>query len=290
MGPKVNTRELVQNLAKEGYSVPQITAALQINRTYGYSLLKQRSPQKRTRKDESQIRQRIQELCGEFPTNGYRRIRVWLKKKHQQIVNHKRVYRIMKEMGLLVQTSCKIAKRKKNRGRIPVSHSNQHFQTDMTKIWCGSDGWGYLFAVIDAYDKEIVGYSFSRFCRTEELLKAVNQALNYRFPQGVKGQDLTIRSDNGCQMTSRRYVKALKDAGIKQERTGYNNPDADAYIERWFRTLKEETVWLQEYSSFLEAKKDLEHFIHFYNEERPHSALQYMSPKEFRQFITSNVA
>lgn len=91
-------------------------------------------------------------------------------------------------------------------------------------------------------------------------------------------------------MTSRRYVKALKDAGIKQERTGYNNPDADAYIERWFRTLKEETVWLQEYSSFLEAKKDLEHFIDFYNEKRPHSALQYMSPKEFRQFITSNVA
>ncbi|WP_370589263.1 DDE-type integrase/transposase/recombinase, partial [Thermoactinomyces sp. CICC 10521] len=115
------------------------------------------------------------------------------------------------------------ASRKKQSGRIPVTGSNQHFQVDMTKIWCGRDGWGYLFAVIDAYDKEIVGYSFSRFCRTDELLSAVNQALENRFPHGVKGRGLTIRSDNGCQMTSRRYVKALQDAGIKQERTGYNN-------------------------------------------------------------------
>lgn len=150
----------------------------------------------------------------------------------------------MKELGLLVETKQYTAKRKKQSGKIPVKQSNEHFQTDMTKIWCGKDGWGYLFAVIAAYDKEIVGYKFSRFCRTDELLSAVNDSINYRFPQGVKDQGLAIRSDNGCQMTSRRYVKALKDAGIKQEGTGYNNPDGDAYIERFFRTLKEETVWV----------------------------------------------
>ncbi|WP_370589786.1 IS3 family transposase [Thermoactinomyces sp. CICC 10523] len=268
----------------EGDSVPQITAALRINRTYGYALLKEYEPKKRERSDEA-LRQKIQELCGEFPTNGYRRIRVWLYKRYQLRVNHKRVYRIMKELGLLTRSKGGTAKRKKQSGRIPVTGSNQHFQVDMTKIWCGRDGWGYLFAVIDAYDKEIVGYSFSRFCRTDELLSAVNQALEKRFPQGVKGRGLMIRSDNGCQMTSCRYVKALQDAGIKQERTGYNNPDADAYIERWFRTLKEETVWLQEYSSFLEAKKDIDHYIQFYNSERPHSALGYLSPKEFRQLF-----
>ncbi|WP_236018429.1 DDE-type integrase/transposase/recombinase, partial [Alicyclobacillus suci] len=66
---------------------------------------------------------------------------------------------------------------------------------DMTKIWCGKDGWGYLFAVIDAYDREIVGYSFSRYCRTEELLQAVDNAFNYRFPSGVRGANLTLRTD-----------------------------------------------------------------------------------------------
>ncbi|WP_370589280.1 IS3 family transposase [Thermoactinomyces sp. CICC 10521] len=54
--------------------------------------------------------------------------------------------------------------------------------------------------------------------------------------------------------------------------------------------MKEETVWLQEYSSFLEAKKDIDRYIRFYNAERPHSALGYLSPKEFRQRFTSNAA
>lgn len=146
----------------------------------------------------------------------------------------------------------------------------------MTKVWCGKDGWGYLFAVTDAFDKEIVGYKFSHFYRTDELLFAVNQAIRTRFPNGVKGQGLTIRSDNECQMTSRCYMKALKDT--------------DAYIERFFRTLKEETVWLQEYLSFSRAQKDICKYIHFYNTDRPHSAIGYLSPKEFREALSLQVA
>ncbi|UFJ40085.1 IS3 family transposase [Brevibacillus humidisoli] len=281
---------MVQALHREGHPIPRIASALQLNRTYCYALLKPLRTQKRQRPDEAEIKAEIRQLCTEHPTNGYRRIRVWMKKKYQRVINHKRVYRIMKELNLLVATKAYAARRKKEKGKIPVERSNQHFQTDMTKVWCGKDGWGYLFAVIDAYDREIVGYSFSRFCRTDELLQAVNMAIDYRFPTGVKGQGLRIRSDNGCQMTSKRYVQALKDAGIKQERTGYNNPDADAYIERWFRTLKEETVWVQEYLSFSEAKQDIEEYIRFYNEERPHSALRYQSPTEFRKSQMAHAA
>lgn len=215
---------------------------ISIVRPFACPLTRTRSPcvtsKKRVRQDEEEVKRRIRELCGQHPTNGYRRITVWIRKTIKRAINRKRVYRLMKEMELLVRTQCHNAKRKKEKGKIPVERSNQHFQVDMTKIWCGQDGWGYLFAVIDAYDREIVGYKFSRFCRTDELLAAVEMALETRFPDGVKGKGLTIRSDNGCQMTSRRYQKALKDAGIKQERTGYNNPDADAYIERWFRTLR----------------------------------------------------
>lgn len=290
LGLKGNKRQLVQHLVKEGYSISQIVKALPISRRHAYDLLNKKSVQPRRLNDESALQEKIQKLCGEFPTYGYRRIRVLLRIRYGLIVNHKRVYRIMKENGWLVHKPSFEAQRKKQKGKIPVTRSNRHFQTDMTKIWCGKDGWGYLFAVIDAYDKEIVGYSFSRFCRTEELLSAVNQALAYRFPAGAKDQGLTIRSDNGCQMTSRRYVKALQSAGIKQERTGYNNPDANAYIERWFRTLKEERVWQREYESFLDALADIQDFIKFYNEERPHSSLNYLTPRQFRRILTKNVA
>ncbi|WP_029420180.1 integrase core domain-containing protein [Alicyclobacillus macrosporangiidus] len=83
-------------------------------------------------------------------------------------------------------------------------------------------------------------------------------------------------------MTSRRFIQAMKD--INRERTGYNNSDADGYIERFFQSLKEEEVWLQEYSSFAEAKAAIESYIHFYNTEQPHSALGYRSPAEFRKW------
>jgi len=79
----------------------------------------------------------------------------------------------------------------------------------MTKIWCGCDGCGYLFAMIDSYDKNGL-FLLTVLPDTDELLSAVNQTLEKHFPQGVKGRGLTIRSNNGCQMTSRRYVKALQ--------------------------------------------------------------------------------
>ncbi len=208
------------------------------------------------------LKQRIRHLCERFPRYGYRRIKVMLRRQYSMQVNHKRVHRLMREMGLLVKSPQREASRKKRSGKIPVSQSNEHSQCDMTKIWCGKDGWGYLFAVIDAYDREIVGYSFSRYCRTEELLQAVDNAFNYRFPSGVRGANLTLR---------------------KHERTGYNNPDADGYIERFFRSLKEEEVWMQEYDNFAEAKSAIKTYIEFYNKERPHSALGYRTPQEFRK-------
>ncbi|WP_341770558.1 IS3 family transposase [Alicyclobacillus sacchari] len=286
MGPEVNSRSLVCRLAKGGFPVPVIGKALGLNRTYCYSLLKPPVPKpKRPPVDKNAVvKQWIRKLCEEFPTYGYRRIQVMLRRRCNLRVNHKRVYRLMKEMGFLVKTSKRGASRAKRRGKIPVTRSNEHFQCDMTKVWCGKDGWGYLFAVIDAYDREIVGYSFSRFCRTEDLLNAVDMALNYRFPSGVQGAGLTLRTDNGCQMTSRRFIQAMRACQINHERTGYNNPDDDGYIERFFRSLKEEEVWLQEYSSFAEAKAAIESYIHFYNTDRPHSALGYRSPLEFRNW------
>jgi hypothetical protein len=68
-------------------------------------------------------------------------------------------------------------------------------------------------------------------------------------------------------MTSAVMSKRCKTPGSSMNVRGYNNPNTETYIERWFRTLKEETVWLQEYSSFLESKKDIDHYIRFYNAE-----------------------
>ncbi|MDN5347887.1 MAG: putative transposase [Clostridia bacterium] len=73
----------------------------------------------------------------------------------------------------------------------------------------------------------------------------------------------------GCQMTGTRFLEAFRRCGIAHERTGFSNPDANRYIERWFRTLKEETVW----PKTLRRSNGILQTIRFYNTERPHSAL-----------------
>ncbi len=73
----------------------------------------------------------------------------------------------------------------------------------------------------------------------------------------MKGKALVLRTDNGCQFTSRRFVLALKSQDITHSRTGYNNPEGNAMVERFYRTLKEEEVWLKEYQDIREATLQL---------------------------------
>lgn len=289
MGPEVSTRQLVRYLVKEGYKTACIASALEMSRTYCYELLKETQPAQPANKDED-LKSKIKALCLEFSTYGYRLISAWLRHRFHLKVNRKKVCRLMKEMNLLVKRPSKHAKRTRKHGKITVTKSNEHFQADMTKVWCGRDGWGYLFAFIDAFDKEIVGYHFSKTCNTDDMLAALNMALNYRFPFGVRGHGLIVRTDNGCQMTSRRFIKSLLTCEITHQRTGYNNPDANAFIERWFKTLKQDEVWLKEYSDFNDARANIEAFIKFYNEERLHSAIKYMTPKAFYETFAQKAA
>jgi putative transposase len=276
----MSTRERLRTLRGQGFPVPVIAAAVGVSRSRAYAVLREKPPAPQADPDAI-TKSRLRELAGEFPTYGYRRLTVWLNRRFGQQVNRKRVLRLCRELGILVTVRQRRAKRREVRGRIEVSASDEHWQADMTKVWCGSDGWGYLFGVIDAYDRELIGYRFSLTCRTDDLLSALDDALLYRFAQGPS-PGLALRTDNGPQMTSRRFRGALAACDITHERTGYNNPDGDAYIERFFRTLKEEEVWLHDYGSFAEASEAIARFIAYYNAERPHQALGYRSPQEFR--------
>ena len=108
----------------------------------------------------------------------------------------------------------------------------------------------------------------------------MNKALNNGYPKGVRGKEVKLVSDNGSQPTSRKFLKECKVLGMKQIFTSYNNPKGNANTERYFRTYKEEVAWVMDnpgYEELIERTKALEKF---YNEEYPHSALGYKSPKE----------
>lgn len=235
-------------------------------------------PSARQRPKQAVIQEKVRVLCQQHPTYGYRRI--WALLKRQGIeVNQKTVYSVMKAEGLTQKQKRYEAKRTYQPVDFQINSSNQVWHIDMTKIWT-SEGWKYLVSIIDAYDRRIVAWSLDNYCRDDEAISVLEKAVNDAFPYGVRDQGLKLVQDNGSQFTSRDFVSTLKILGIEQIRTSYKHPQSNGKMERWYRTLKEEEVWVNEYQNLEEARASIGTYITLYNEQRPHSALGYRAPLE----------
>jgi transposase InsO family protein len=159
---------------------------------------------------------------------------------------------------------------------------NELWGSDMTKVMVPSWGWVYLHVVLDWASKKIVGYQLSLQSKTTDWLRALRQAVNQQFPYGIReGGQLKLVSDNGSQPTSEGFLRECRGLGIQQIFTSYDNPKGNADTERVIRTLKEDLVWPREWLSVEELGTALAWWIRNYNEDYPHSALNYRTPQQF---------
>ena len=231
---------------------------------------------------DEQLREQIRSSCQAHPFWGYRRVTAWLRYREDMWVNHKKVYRIMGEEGLTVN--------RKQRQRIPKSvrskpradRPRQYWGIDMTKVLIPNLGWVYLVIVLDWYTKKIVGWDLALRSRAAEWKQVLEQAVNAEFPDGVRGKGLNLISDNGTQPTATTFLEATATLGIQQIFTTYNNPKGNADTERMMRTIKEEVLWLQEFTSLEHAREVINRWIRVdYHQLYVHSALDYKSPQEY---------
>jgi len=151
----------------------------------------------------------------------------------------------------------------------------------MTKVMIEGFVWVYVVIVLDWHTKKVVGHFAGLQARAWHWLAALNKAVNRQFPEGARGAGLNLMPDNGCQPTSVSFMKACRAMGVYQAFTSYSNPKGNANTERFMRTLKEELVWINEFTSpgiFLEA---LDRWIDGYNANYLHSTLGYRSPQAF---------
>jgi putative transposase len=118
----------------------------------------------------------------------------------------------------------------------------------MTKVLVEGMGGVYIVIVLDWYTKAVVGHYAGLRCTARHWLEALDMAVNRQFPQGARGQGVSLMSDNGCQPTSTMFMQACATLEIHQTFTSYNNPKGNADTERFMRTLKEECLWLQEWT------------------------------------------
>jgi putative transposase len=228
---------------------------------------------------------RLVEALGELKdyelVYGYRKVTKWLWKKKRIRANHKAVLRHMQRMGI---TQPRKIKGIRGLPQLPYDEpqqSNRRWEGDLTHVWCGRDGQGYLFAFVDGYDNEVLGDCFSQRCRAKEAVEALEKAVQHRFPYGIpKGHKLVLRVDRGTQFIARDFREAAKKKGITLEFCGIRCPDDKPYIESFFAAYKKEEVYRNEYETFAQAESGWYAFKQWYNTDRLNQGLNYLVPNE----------
>ncbi len=229
--------------------------------------------------DEIWLMNLIRDIWLKYQFYGYRKVTRELKVVYGKTVNRKRVQRLMKVLGIEAlypkpKTSLAIQDHHKYpyllKG-LKIERVNQVFMVDITYLRLGN-GFVYLTALIDVYSRYIAGWHLGEALTTECCLKALEKALKKAKPE-------IINSDQGCQFTSELWVTTLMKAQIKISMDGKGRCHDNIYIERFWRSIKYEAIYLNEYDDFDELKKGVDHYIKFYNSKRYHQSLNYETPE-----------
>jgi putative transposase len=241
-----------------------------------------------TQRDASLL-PRIQALKAEHPFWGYRRIWAYLGFVEQRQVSKKRILRLMREHHLLVPPNLRLKAKRATSGSKPrPTKPLEWWGIDMTKVMVEGFGWMYIVLVLDWYTKKIVGYYAGSPCTAKHWLAALDMAVTRQCPDGARGQGLCLMSDNGSQPTSLAFMQACATLGIHQAFTSYHNPKGNADTERVIRTLKEECLWLREWTCPFMLIRALGDWIADYNEHYLHSSLGYKAPSQFERAYHSS--
>lgn len=221
----------------------------------------------------------IHEIWTGTPFYGYRRITEELKRQGYR-ANRKRIQRLMNVMNLeAIYPKPKTSGGDRQHKKYPyllnglvVDRPNQVWATDITYIPM-ERGFVYLVALIDLYSRYIVEWNLSISLEVNFCLTMLESALAHTHPE-------ILNSDQGCQFTSDAWTKMLEKNAIQISMDGKGRCMDNIYIERFWRSLKQESIYINPADTVNQARQNLREYIEFYNHRRVHQALDYRTPAE----------
>jgi len=240
--------------------------------------------------EDLDIMRRMDELHLKYPFYGSRMLAEELK-RGGTVINRKRVRRLMTVMGL---ESCApkpdISKACPEHPVYPyllrklkISRPNQVWAADITYIPMAL-GFAYLVAIIDWYSRRVLAWRLSNTMESDFCVAALEDALS-QF-----GQPEIFNTDQGAQFTADDFTSALLGRGIKISMDGKGRCIDNVFVERLWRSLKYEEVYLKPYDSLPEARTGIGGYFRFFNDDRPHSALGYQTPTAFYETMRRSAA
>lgn len=232
---------------------------------------------------ESELNLKLMRLLDEqytaTPFYGIRRMTAWLLRQ-EYAVNHKRVARLMRALGLeVIYPRAKVSERHPGHTKYPyllrdlaIDRVNQVWSADITYIRLVR-GFVYLVAILDWFSRYVLAWALSITQETAFCLQALRAAL-----QGGRPEIFNI--DQGVQFTSRDFTATLLDAEIRISMDGRGRALDNVFVERLWRSVKYEEVYLKDYATVAEAEAGIRRYFEFYNRERLHQSLSYRTPHE----------
>lgn len=230
--------------------------------------------------EELALMRKIDELHLEYPFAGNRMLRAFLE-RDQISIGRRHMRTVMHRMGI------EALYRKPNTSKpapghkiypyllrdVPIVRPNQVWSTDISYVPM-KRGFVYLIAVIDWYSRRVLSWKLSNTMDVSFCLEALEEALSKH------GKPETFNTDQGSQFTSVAFTDRLKQEGIRISMDGKGRWRDNVYIERFWRTIKYDEIYLHAYEGVSEARSGIGRFIAFYNEDRPHSSLQAKTPDQ----------
>ncbi len=205
-------------------------------------------------------------------------------------VGHRRVGRLMRENGFIVERTRKFKATTDSDHTFNIApnllerdstadQTNQKWASDISHIWT-REGWLYLAVILDLHSRRVIGWAVSDRLKRDLAIRALKMAIALRCPP----RGCVFHSDRGSQYCSHEYQKILRDHGLQSSMSGKGNCYDNAIVERFFKTIKAELVWRRTWETRRQAETSIFQYINgFYNPRRRHSALGGKSPLAFER-------